>query len=236
MFVVYVGAGLTRGSVVQHQPNKADQAYELLEEKITFQELAPGQLLSEAMLTELTGLGRTPVREALQRLARERMVEILPRRGVFVATISTEEHFRLLELRRAMEDLAVRLAVFRSETRQKESMVELSGRLDAFEGDDVRAFAMLLKSVHGLVTAAAHNDYLQLAMAPLQALSRRFWFAHLPDVTTHLAQAARLHSTILQAVAHGDESVAVAASHHLNDYLIDVTYQALSAPRRAGIG
>lgn len=220
---------------MQHQPNKADQAYELLEEKITFQELAPGQLLSEAMLTELTGLGRTPVREALQRLARERMVEILPRRGVFVATISTEEHFRLLELRRAMEDLAVRLAVFRSETRQKESMVELSGRLDVFDGDDVRAFAVLLKSAHDLVTAAAHNDYLQLAMAPLQALSRRFWFAHLPD-TTHLAQAARMHSAILQAVAHGDESVAVAASHRLNDYLIDVTYQALSAPRRTGIG
>jgi len=221
---------------VQRQPNKADRAYELLEEKITFQELAPGQLLSEAMLMELTGLGRTPVREALQRLARERMVEILPRRGVFVATISTEEHFRLLELRRAMEDLAVRLAVFRAETPQKESMVELSGRLDAFDGDDTRAFALLLKSVHGLVTAAAHNDYLQLAMAPLQALSRRFWFAHLPDVTTHLAQAARMHSAILQAVAHGDESVAVAASHRLNDYLIDVTYQALSAPRRTGIG
>ncbi|WP_019549479.1 GntR family transcriptional regulator [Streptomyces sulphureus] len=217
---------------MQREPNKADQAYDMLEDMITFQELAPGQLLSEAMLMELTGLGRTPVREALQRLSRERMVEILPRRGVFVATTTIEEHFRLLELRRSLEDLAVRLATFRAETRQKESMLELSSALDEFEGDDARAFGTLLKQAHELVSTAAHNDYLQLAMAPLQALSRRFWFAHLPDTAQHLAQAARLHGAILRGVAHGDEKDAVSASRRLNDYLIDVTYRALGAPKQ----
>ncbi|GLU45672.1 GntR family transcriptional regulator [Nocardiopsis ansamitocini] len=212
------------------QANKADQAYERLEDMITFQELAPGQLLSESMLMELTGFGRTPVREALQRLARERMVEILPRRGVFVATTSIEEHFRLLELRRTLEELAVRLATFRAQTRQKESMLELAGRLDAFTGDGVRDFGELLKRAHTLMAVAGHNDYLQLAMAPLQALSRRFWFAHLPDVAEHLHIAAGFHSAILRAVAHGDEADAVASSHRLNDYLVDLTYQALGAP------
>ncbi|WP_079127451.1 GntR family transcriptional regulator [Streptomyces sp. TP-A0874] len=218
---------------MQSRPNKADQAYRLLEDMITFQDLAPGQLLSEAMLMELTGLGRTPVREALQRLSRERMVEILPHRGVFVATTSIEEHFRLLELRRTLEDLAVRLATFRAETRQKEAMVELSGRLDAFRGDDVRAFGTLLKQAHDLVTSAAHNDYLQLAMTPLQVLSRRFWFAHLPDPAEHLPRAARTHAAILRGIAHGDGDQAQAASRQLNDYLIDVTYQALGAPAPA---
>ena len=67
--------------------NKADQAYDKLERMITFQELEPGSMVSEGTLMEFTGLGRSPVRDALQRLAWERMVEIHPRRGVIVPPI-----------------------------------------------------------------------------------------------------------------------------------------------------
>src|SRR5919202_2425489 len=79
--------------------NKSDEAYLRIEELIPFKDLAPGQLVSEAMLARLTGFGRTPVREALQRLAREGMVEVHPGRGNLVAPISVEAQLDLLEIR-----------------------------------------------------------------------------------------------------------------------------------------
>jgi DNA-binding GntR family transcriptional regulator len=221
------------GHDVAEQPgNKTDQVYALLEEMITFQDLAPGEAVSESQLMARTGFGRTPVREALQRLARERMVEIHPHRGVFVAPVSVEAHFRLLELRRGLEEMAVRFATFRAQTRQKEQMLALAAELDAFTGTDVRAFGVLLKRSHAAIVEAAHNEYLQLAMAPLQALSRRFWFAHLPDVAEHLRIAAELHARILRSVARGDATAAVDAARSLNDYLTDLTYAALGGPGR----
>jgi DNA-binding GntR family transcriptional regulator len=67
---------------------KAAQAYREIERLIVFQEIAPGALASESMLMEKTGLGRTPVREALQQLARNRMVEIHPNKGVLIPPTS----------------------------------------------------------------------------------------------------------------------------------------------------
>ncbi|GAA1085740.1 MAG: GntR family transcriptional regulator [Actinomycetota bacterium] len=212
------------------QINKAEQVYALLEDMITFQDLAPGEAVSEADLMARTGFGRTPVREALQRLARERMVEIHPNRGVFVAPVSVEAHFRLLELRRGVEEMAVRFATFRARTAQKEQMLRLSVDLEEFSGTDVRRFAVLLKGSHELIVEAAHNEFLELAMAPLQSLSRRFWFANLPDVARELRTAADLHRDVHQAVAHSDEQAAVTSALRLNDYLVDLTYGALGRP------
>lgn len=115
---------------MQKKTNKADQAYDVLQSMITFQELPPGSMLSEAALMELAGFGRTPVREALQRLARERMVEIHPNRGVLVVGTSVEAQLKLLELRRTVEELAVRLATHRANAERKEAMVRLANRLD----------------------------------------------------------------------------------------------------------
>ncbi|MCO8304732.1 MULTISPECIES: GntR family transcriptional regulator [Streptomyces] len=207
--------------------NKADQAYDVLEQMITFQELPPGSLVSEARLMERTGLGRTPVREALQRLARERMVEIHPSQGVFVAATSIEAQLKVLELRRSMEELAVRLAAHRATTAQRDRILALGEVLSAFDGDDPREFGDLLKQTHTRIVEAAHNEYLSVAMAPLQGLSRRFWFAHLRNPKAELAEAARLHGDILRAICHGDEAKASEASVRLNDYLTDFTYRTL---------
>ncbi|PXY37013.1 GntR family transcriptional regulator [Prauserella flavalba] len=194
---------------------------------ITFQELPPGSLVSEARLMERTGLGRTPVREALQRLARERMVEIHPSQGVFVAATSIEAQLKVLELRRSLEELAVRLAAHRATTAQRERILELAEVLAAFDGDDPQEFGDLLKQTHTLIVDAAHNEFISLSMAPLQGLSRRFWFAHLRDPKTELHEAADLHGQILRAICHGDETKATDASLQLNDYLTDFTYRTL---------
>ncbi len=105
----------------------------------------------------------TPVREALQRLAREGMVEIHPSRGILVAPISVEAQLELLEIRRSLEELAVRLAARRSEPASAKQCCELAGALAAFTGDDPH---VILRAIHAqdveraAQASLALNDYL----------------------------------------------------------------------------
>lgn len=208
--------------------NKVDEAHNVLQRMITFQELEPGKMISESELMQRTGMTRTPIREALQRLARDRMVDIHPRRGIFVAPISVDVQLKLLEVRRAVEELAVRMASHRASTSQKRAMLQIVEELEVLqETDNVVAYGDALKRIHELIVEAAQNEYLQLAMAPLQGLSRRFWFANLRDVRAELKRGAQLHTTTLRAIYHGDENAAAAASLELNDYLTEFAYRSL---------
>ena len=209
-------------------PNKADQAFLQIERLIVLQELLPGSLVSEKQLMELTGLGRTPVREALQRLARERLVEIHPNQGVLVPSASIEAQLKLLELRRTLEPFAVRLAAQRATAHQRRTAAALA--------EDVRSattsvvdFATFLRDAHALVVSATQNEFVEVAMAPLQGLSRRFWFGNLSDAHQDLAQAGELHTAILTAIAAGD---AEAASLALSDYLMAFAYATLPQQNR----
>lgn len=208
--------------------SKTEQAYEKLEAMITFQELTPGTMQSEATLMAMTGMGRAPVREALQRLAAERMVDIHPRRGIFIPLISVEVQLKLLELRRAVEELAVRLATHRAGMHEKDAMLKLADELAEVTGEeDLQQFGALLKKVHRTIVQASRNEYFPLTMAPLQGLSRRFWFANMRDRKTELRRGASLHATTLLAVCHGDENAAAAGSLALNDYLTEFAYRSL---------
>lgn len=213
--------------------NKSLQAYEAIEHLIMFEQLAPGTLVSEAMLMEKTGFGRTPVREALQRLARERMVEIHPSRGVLVPPASIESQLSLLELRRGLEDMAVSLAAQRAQPRQRDEMLSVCADLEQRGSMTLEEFAVFLKHMHELIVEAAHNEYLTAAMAPLQGLSRRFWFANVQDPDAEIATARRLHTCIMRAISSGDEAAAIAASRQLNDYLVEFAYGTLSSRRPA---
>src|SRR6478735_4197415 len=141
-------------------PNKADQAFLDIERMIVLQDLPPGTLVSEKQLMERTGLGRTPVREALQRLARERLVEIHPNRGVLVPVASIEAQLKLLELRRTLEPFAVRLAALRATADQRSAARKLA---DDVLGTPltVNEFATFLRSAHALVVGATHNEYIE---------------------------------------------------------------------------
>jgi DNA-binding GntR family transcriptional regulator len=206
---------------------KSDKAYTRIEEMITFQDLPPGQLVSETMLAKLSEVGRTPVREALQRLAREGLVEIHPSRGILVAALSVESQLHLLEIRRSLEELAVRLAARRARPALRQAMLELAEALAAFTGEDYRAFGPLLKRSHALIAAAAQNPYLPVAMAPLQGLSRRFWFANLRDVAADLRDGADKHVAILRAIHNQDPEAGARASLALNDYLVEFAHRTL---------
>src|SRR6201996_9226828 len=102
-----------------HTETLTEKAYRALEEEIVTLRIPPGTVVSEAMLSRRLGVGRTPVREALQRLAREWLVVILPRRGIVVSEIDPVRQLRLLEARREIERFLARTAARRASSVQR---------------------------------------------------------------------------------------------------------------------
>jgi DNA-binding GntR family transcriptional regulator len=136
-----------------------DQAYRELEEEITTLRIPPGALVSEALLSERFGVGRTPIREALQRLAREGLVVIMPRRGVVVSDIDVAAQLRLLEVRRELERLMVRGAVRRASKQQRKRFQEIASGMDqAAKRADALAFMRLDREFNLLLLEAAGNE------------------------------------------------------------------------------
>lgn len=210
---------------------KAVQAYHDIERMVVFGEIEPGSLVSESFLMEQTGLGRTPVREALQRLSRNRMVEIHPNKGVVIPSTSVETQLRMLELRRVLESLAVRLACERAVRADRDCMQDMVERLEK-DGFELKGYVETVRVTHDLIVRGAHNEYLADAMAPLQGLSRRFWFTHVTDVDTEIKAGANLHVAILKAILGRDADAAEAAALDLNDYLVDFSYATLGPQGR----
>src|SRR3954470_10488989 len=119
-----------RASVPPAASSLTALAYAHLEELIVTLKLAPGRVVSEAELSELTGIGRTPIREALHRLAREKLVSILPRRGIVVTEINAGSQLRLLEVRRELERLIARLAARRATDEERRRFRDLAKQFE----------------------------------------------------------------------------------------------------------
>ena len=209
------------------QASLTERAYRELEELIVTLQLAPGQILSEVALAQRLGIGRTPVREALQRLAREGLVVILPRRGIIVSEIDVRDQLELLRLRREVERLMARLAAVRaneSERRQFHGLAE--GMRGSAERNDDIAFMRLDREFNLLLASACRNGHAQRAACAMQSLARRFWYMHYKQVLD-LPHCARLHADVAQALGDGDADRAAAATEALMDYLEDFTRASL---------
>ena len=112
-----------------------DRAYGELEEMIVTLQLAPGTVLSEQALALRLKIGRTPIREALQRLARDGLVVIMPRRGIMVSEINLRLQLRLLEVRRELERLMASLAAERATPEERAEFAELAQAMLAAGGE-----------------------------------------------------------------------------------------------------
>lgn len=198
---------------------KADSVYGLLMKLITFCELQPGSIVTEGELMELTGVGRTPLREAVQRLTWDGVMKVLPRTGIQIPPISVEHQFQLLEVRRPLEAAVVAHAATRRTASQRANLERIADLFDALTTEDgQRKYDEVLTDSHHAVVEAAHNDRFSIALSPSQALSRRFWFANMSDLS-ELDEGARRHIAILRAIANGEAGRAVEASGDLLDYL-----------------
>jgi DNA-binding GntR family transcriptional regulator len=196
-----------------------DKAYRALEEEIVTLRIPPGTVVSEAMLSRRLGVGRTPVREALQRLAREWLVVIMPRRGIVVSEIDPVRQLRVLEVRREIERLLCRTAARRASEAQREAFRAIAAGMDeaAAQADDI-AFMRLDRSFNLAVLESGGNEFAAAAMSLMNGLSRRFWYVHYRQVAD-LPLAARLHADIARAIADGDADAAGRGSDALVDYI-----------------
>lgn len=206
-----------------------DRAYKEIEEQIVTLQLQPGQVLSESGLAKHLDIGRTPVREALQQLAREGLVTILPRRGVIVSEINIRNQLELLRVRRELERLMARLASERASKMELETFASIATAMQksAADNDDI-AFMRLDRHLNMLLALACRNDYARRAMGLMQGLSRRFWYMHYREVLD-LPRCARLHAELASAISKRDSEAAAAASDRLIDYIESFTRASLDA-------
>jgi len=207
-----------------------ETAYHKIEERIVTLKLLPGEVLSEARLVSSLGIGRTPIREALQRLAREGLVVIMPRRGVVVSEINVKKQLELLLVRRELERLMAQLAARRAITDERERFARIAADMRATvkTNDDV-GFMRLDGELNDILSEACRNAYAQGAMSLMQGLSRRFWYVHYKQVLD-LPKCASLHADLADAIASGDEEAAAQASDRLIDYLETFTRASIDAP------
>ncbi|MFG1211887.1 GntR family transcriptional regulator [Xanthobacter flavus] len=206
-----------------------DRAYRILEELIATLQLPPGAVLSELTLSDRLKIGRTPIREALQRLARDGLVVVLPRRGVLVSDINLRTQLRLLEVRRVLEVLMAGLAAERATAEEREAFAEIAGSMrQAAEVEDDLAFMRLDRRFNLLMAQASRNEFAVRSMGLMNALSRRFWYQHYKEVAD-LPLAARLHAEVAEAVSRRDRKAAETAASNLVDYIEDFARKTLDA-------
>jgi DNA-binding GntR family transcriptional regulator len=200
-----------------------DQAYRAIEEEIVTLRLRPGTILSEQMLAQRFKIGRTPVREALQRLANEGLVIILPRKGILVSDINPREQLLVLEARREIERLLSRASAERATDSEKTAFLKIAQGMErAANDDDDITFMRLDRELNQLMIGAARNDYAARSMRLLGGLSRRFWYMHYRE-TADLPLCARLHAEQSRAIANGNAKLAAGATDKLMDYVESFT-------------
>ncbi len=178
----------------------SDRAYYAIRELIVTLELAPGSVVSERELMEQLGVGRTPVREALRDLAREQLVEVFPRRGIFVSGVEVGDIAGLSEVRLVLESKAARLA---AERRNDDDRVETERLLDELSQStgehDERRLIDLDQRIHRHVYHCTHNPFLQATLEEYYVLTLRIWFLAL-DRVERLDDAIHEHHAILEAI------------------------------------
>ena len=192
-------------------------------------QLPPGSTVSEVGLSTRLGIGRTPIREALQRLARERLVVILPQRGIIVSEINVGSQLKVLELRRELERLTAKSAARRASEDELKRFREIARELKkASKTNDEITFMRLDREFNLLAAAAARNEFISSSMGLIHSLSRRFWYIHYKKVAD-MPLAARLHADVAMAIANRDEVAAEKASDALLDYLEEFTRATLDS-------
>ena len=186
---------------------QSEEAYMRIRELIVSLAMPPGSVVNEGRLREELGIGRTPIREALQRLARENLVRSIPHRGTFVTDVNITDLARITEVRVVLEGHAARLAAERLSTADRQSLARLLEILQDQPRMDQRELMRLDQQIHRQIYAAARNAFLESTLERYFNLSLRLWYLVL-DREIRLREAVEEHAALLQAVLAGDGSLA----------------------------
>lgn len=186
----------------------SEAAYSRIRSMIITLELEPGSLISESALMSTLKMGRTPIREALRSLANEKLVEVYPRRGMFVSRVDVANLSQLSETRAVLEIKAAELAATRSTPADQEITKALIKEIKVIKGDlDMPTLIGLDQRIHHHIYQCTHNEFLAAALDNYYAHALRIWFLAL-DRVEHLADAIIEHRALLEAIASNDPKAA----------------------------
>ena len=186
----------------------SEAAYSRIRSMIITLELEPGSLISESALMSTLKMGRTPIREALRSLANEKLVEVYPRRGMFVSRVDVANLSQLSETRAVLEIKAAELAATRSTAADQEITKALIKEIKVIKGDlDMPTLIGLDQRIHHHIYQCTHNEFLAAALDNYYAHALRIWFLAL-DRVEHLADAIIEHRALLEAIASNDPKAA----------------------------
>lgn len=187
--------------------SQSEEAYLRIRDRIVTLDMPPGSVVNEARLREELGIGRTPIREALQRLARENLVRSIPHRGTFVTDVNITDLARITEVRMVLEAHAARLAAEKLAAADRAAIEELLHIVERGGVSDQRELMRLDQRVHRLVYRAARNPFLESTLERYFNLSLRLWYLVL-DREVRLREAVDEHVELLKAILAGDGSLA----------------------------
>jgi DNA-binding GntR family transcriptional regulator len=208
-------------------PTLAETAYQTVESLIVTLELEPGTVFSEGDLSRALNIGRTPLREALQRLATDGLVSSMPRRGMMVTPINLTDMLSVIEARKVLDrvimDGAAKNATAENRTAIRNAVVQM----EAADATRPREFMVADYLLDRAIWDAAPNQFAVQAARPLHSHCRRFWFKFRND--EDLQRSADLHQSVVDAVLAGDQLAARERSDKLLDYLTLFTKHILIA-------
>ena len=188
-------------------PSLADRAYRAIRDMIVSLELRPGAVIDERDLMARLGIGRTPTREALRRLAQERLVEVYPRRGMFVTSVEIRDLASLAEVRSVLESHAARLAAERATDEDRSALESLLDDLDTQADLGTSELMALDERIHRQIYRSAHNAFLEATLEEYYVLALRIWYLALDRART-LEQSVLGHRELLEAIRDGDAALA----------------------------
>ena len=195
---------------------KSQQAYTELRRRILMLEVEPGQLLHEVELIEALGCGRTPVREAIQRLSAEKLVVARPRQTAYVAPILAHELAEIVEMRLILDIPAARLAAERGAVPERKRLLSAC---EAFRkqarADDRDGILSGDAAIHGLIASMSRNSFLSDYADRLAGFSQRIWWLSVQNASRDEAFIG-CHDELVRAICAADpDAAARAAEDHV---------------------
>ncbi|WP_374831445.1 GntR family transcriptional regulator [Paenochrobactrum pullorum] len=201
-------------------------AYQAIKHRIITCNLKPGEVLSEGLLSDELNIGRTPVHQAIDRLASEGLIDVIPRKGIMVTPISLHEIFDIIDVRLINEAYCVRqVAKLADAPDIKKLETNLNDMWKAAKSRNIEAMMNLDREFHGLLSATSRNTILPDIMGNLHDRSTRLWFISLRS-NEHHVRVCEQHAAVIEGIkAHDEDAAEQAIRDHIEAFRENITRQ-----------
>ncbi|MBR0725513.1 GntR family transcriptional regulator [Bradyrhizobium manausense] len=186
-------------------------AYNEIRRLIVTLQFAPGERVNEQIVSERIGIGKTPVRQALQMLSTQGLVQIIPRKGIRIVPDTLHDALSVLEARSAIEGELARFAAQRADPKILDQIEQnLSSSRRALKQKDFEAFTRADRGFHEIVAIAAGNAILSETLNALHDRIARIWHLRTWKLD-HLEKTQEEHTAVFRAIAARDADTAASA-------------------------